>query len=647
MFRMHRLGSRESADRCSSERLSAYLDGELSPADQLRVRRHLAHCLRCQATHAEYLQIRQLIREQPDEVVPSGVRRRIIQRLAQTGREPGPIERVPARGGWRPGLALPGAALLLLLLVAALALPRSENVPILAGLAPMRQDSRQAARQAPSEQGGLEIRSLGRTDGESTAPDREHSTGGDHPTRTDRSADPTSVVKQAPGGGSAFPDPGRGESAGTTTTTADPATAVSGRSRRPGLGPDGRLPDSESGGAETGAPAPTSEVAASSPDSSAPGVPPERRPSQPSATETGRQDTGSAEVVAEPALPTSTAVPSGATESGAPSATPARSATRASTPDRAPTSTSASASTDRPASPTSAPAEASAAATSEPGLAEPDLAAPTTPEHAAPALASPTSAPVAVAVASHEETTPAQALATPIPTVVGTVSTPAASVASPTPLTVVEPPVARSEPTPARPAAMPTRGAAAPPLAPTGEPAPSRANPPPPPPPPTVARAPAIAPTAPPPPSPGDTPVRPVRPEPNSAVRSAAVCDIATLPVFAGARAGDSAAAASLGCPVGRGYPMTIQMQQMQAGWLIDPGRPGPIYAVFGVRRWQALTGASIASVLPGAPAQLGGPLGPVQISGGSMQSFEGGVALTGPGGYIFVLLADGRARVY
>ena len=95
-------------------------------------------------------------------------------------------------------------------------------------------------------------------------------------------------------------------------------------------------------------------------------------------------------------------------------------------------------------------------------------------------------------------------------------------------------------------------------------------------------------------------------------------------------------------------YAVTVKTQAMRAGWLIDLGRPGPIYAIFAAGWWQGLLTASIADVLTaGSLAQLRAPQGPILTSQGFIQSFEGGTALVGSDGSILVLLPDGRAPTY
>lgn len=135
---------------------------------------------------------------------------------------------------------------------------------------------------------------------------------------------------------------------------------------------------------------------------------------------------------------------------------------------------------------------------------------------------------------------------------------------------------------------------------------------------------------------------------PGAPTRPAATCDQATLSVFQTVLNGDPATASALGCPLAPAQVVAIQTQTMRAGWLLDTGRPGPIYAVSGNWTWQPLSGGSIAGILAaGAPLQLGPAQGSPYATQGLIQTFDGGVALSGPEGYIFVLLSGGRARVY
>ncbi|HEX2171655.1 MAG TPA: zf-HC2 domain-containing protein, partial [Dehalococcoidia bacterium] len=73
---------------CDPARLSAYLDGELSPADQLKTRRHLAACADCRAVLDEYRTIGTVLRDLPEEPLPPGVRRRVWTQATIPARPP-------------------------------------------------------------------------------------------------------------------------------------------------------------------------------------------------------------------------------------------------------------------------------------------------------------------------------------------------------------------------------------------------------------------------------------------------------------------------------------------------------------------------------------------------------------------------------
>jgi hypothetical protein len=96
--------------RCQAEKLSALVDGDLSPRAAARVRRHLAECARCQSELAGLEQLRASLgalgEDEPDA---PDVWLRLAQRLA--------VPAPPRRMAWRwPALAvgaLTAAALLL------------------------------------------------------------------------------------------------------------------------------------------------------------------------------------------------------------------------------------------------------------------------------------------------------------------------------------------------------------------------------------------------------------------------------------------------------------------------------------------------------------------------------------------------------
>jgi len=69
-----------------SRRLSAYLDGELPPAEAEQVERHLRDCPACGREYAELRQAAELLAGLPQETPPpaiaQGLRRRLRQRVA-------------------------------------------------------------------------------------------------------------------------------------------------------------------------------------------------------------------------------------------------------------------------------------------------------------------------------------------------------------------------------------------------------------------------------------------------------------------------------------------------------------------------------------------------------------------------------------
>ncbi len=91
------------------EELTAYVDGELTPADAKTVRAHLAECADCRSTEALVRRTVQTLEALPAFEPSLGLRRALLNRLDAV---PAPLaERF--RGWLRPGLLVPSAAGLL------------------------------------------------------------------------------------------------------------------------------------------------------------------------------------------------------------------------------------------------------------------------------------------------------------------------------------------------------------------------------------------------------------------------------------------------------------------------------------------------------------------------------------------------------
>lgn len=85
--------------------LSAWLDGQLSAAEEGAVARHLSGCPRCWAEADDLRRIRTMIRGVPPRRAPEDVR--FVLAGAVT---PGPVARSPLAPGRRTGLVAAGAA---------------------------------------------------------------------------------------------------------------------------------------------------------------------------------------------------------------------------------------------------------------------------------------------------------------------------------------------------------------------------------------------------------------------------------------------------------------------------------------------------------------------------------------------------------
>lgn len=80
-------------ERCAEEALSAWLDGELSRAEQVRVAVHLEACEPCRLELAQVRRVRAQLRSLPERQVPEG----LFDALART--EPGPEPDMSITGG--------------------------------------------------------------------------------------------------------------------------------------------------------------------------------------------------------------------------------------------------------------------------------------------------------------------------------------------------------------------------------------------------------------------------------------------------------------------------------------------------------------------------------------------------------------------
>lgn len=528
---------------CCPELISAYIDGELSPAEQLRMRRHLVACSGCNERYEDYLGVRNLLRSQPDTAVPAAVRRKIEVRLVGGHARPSTWGRVSAVAGLAAGLAA---------------------LAFTAGLY-LADEPTSAQRIAHLTAAPREVQS--RLAGSVTLP------------ATATVSPPASAVA-TDGSGTGSNNTG---SVGSETPAINPSAPGGVRPARPSVG--------ESGGPVT-AGQPATEPSATSQESA--GAPVDLAPTAAPVTESGvvrSVPAGAATAPAEsgslpnllPRVPGSTGVAATPT---VPSLLPFIQATATLQPTQAP--------------PT--PIPATAAGTSTPQ-------APPATATAVPAQPSPTrpaeSPGETVAVVRAEPTTP---------------PTPAAT----------RPPAATATATPEPPPPA-TRTAAPPTAAPTESPAR-----------PTVAPTEVVATT-----QSGES-LEGTSLGATAAVRAADECVVPTLPVYATILDYEPAVATALRCALAPAEVAAIQVQTFRGGWLLHPGRPYPVYAVIGTRLWDSLGYTTISAILAaGAPSTLGAPLGRVWAVSGVVQEFEGGIALSGPEGYIFVLLYDGRARVY
>lgn len=106
----------------ASQRLSAYLDGELIRAERVAVETHLRHCPVCRRDLAELEQVRAWLRALPEVEPPPGVLDDVLRRVAR------PSSAAQMVRGWLRGVfrrpAVAAAAVLVVGLVIALPLAR-------------------------------------------------------------------------------------------------------------------------------------------------------------------------------------------------------------------------------------------------------------------------------------------------------------------------------------------------------------------------------------------------------------------------------------------------------------------------------------------------------------------------------------------
>lgn len=77
------------------DELSAYLDGELAPADADRVRRHLEACADCRAELQALRDAQALLRSLPEVEPPASLRTRVLDRVRRRARPAGAWRRLP------------------------------------------------------------------------------------------------------------------------------------------------------------------------------------------------------------------------------------------------------------------------------------------------------------------------------------------------------------------------------------------------------------------------------------------------------------------------------------------------------------------------------------------------------------------------
>lgn len=86
------------------EWISAFLDGELSGAEQAELRRHMAGCRRCQQYFDDLVAIHEALDQEDEVPVPEGFEERLMARMRETAQErPAKVIRFPQ---WRRWAAL-------------------------------------------------------------------------------------------------------------------------------------------------------------------------------------------------------------------------------------------------------------------------------------------------------------------------------------------------------------------------------------------------------------------------------------------------------------------------------------------------------------------------------------------------------------
>jgi anti-sigma factor RsiW len=137
------------------ERISLYLDGELSPAEAGEVEEHLAGCSRCRSTYDAFVQLRTLLQKaEPVQPVDELAQRRALREILRD-RPPIPFLRRPVT------LPAPGLAALVGALVVALGTLVAERLPF-RHEAPSPQTASKAPERPAEVSGGFDPESFDR-----------------------------------------------------------------------------------------------------------------------------------------------------------------------------------------------------------------------------------------------------------------------------------------------------------------------------------------------------------------------------------------------------------------------------------------------------------------------------------------------------
>ncbi len=92
----------------AARQISAYIDGELTPAEQAEFRAHLEHCASCRREEEELRRTSRLIQRLAPPAVPQGLADAIGELIER--------QRVPRRSSWpRPALVVATAVLVVVL----------------------------------------------------------------------------------------------------------------------------------------------------------------------------------------------------------------------------------------------------------------------------------------------------------------------------------------------------------------------------------------------------------------------------------------------------------------------------------------------------------------------------------------------------